>query len=323
MVDDNQVSLAAGKKLLSPFYELFALPSAGKMFETLKHVIPDLILLDIEMPGMNGLSALKLLKENPEYAEIPVIFLTAKWDEDIELEGLRLGATDYVKKPFSALLLRQRVENHLLVACQRRRLEAQSNDMQRYSETLRNMMLRRSAQVASLQSSILAIVAELVEFRDGLTGGHVSRTQNYLSTMIRGIFDAELYAEETALWDMDYLIPSAQLHDVGKIVISDLILNKPGALTHEEFEIMKTHTTKGVEIIEKIEETTGDHNLLTHAKRFAGTHHEKWDGTGYPSGLSGTDIPLEGRIMAIADVYDAIISARAYKPAEPPDDACR
>jgi putative two-component system response regulator len=166
-------------------------------------------------------------------------------------------------------------------------------------------------------------VADLVEFRDKLTGGHINRTELYLKSLINGLIREGIYAEEVNIWDIDLFLHSAQLHDVGKIAISDLILNKPGKLTHEEFGIMKTHVTAGMGAIEKIMQNTNEHAFLQHAFLIAGTHHEKWDGTGYPSGLIGNEIPLEGRLMAIADVYDALISSRPYKEAFPHDEACQ
>ena len=150
-----------------------------------------------------------------------------------------------------------------------------------------------------------------------MTGGHIDRTQRYLDLLVNKMLKLGVYQEEVASWDLTFLIPSAQLHDVGKISISDAILNKPGKLTDEEFEIMKSHVTRGVEAIERIEEETQEHSFLHHAKCFAGYHHEKWDGTGYTCRLAGENIPLQGRLMAIADVYDALISTRPYKPPMP------
>jgi putative two-component system response regulator len=276
------------------------------MFDLLENVTPDLILLDIEMPDMNGYQAIKILKDQPSWQEIPVIFLTSKTDEGSELEGLSLGAIDYVAKPFSAPLLLKRIANHLIN-------ESRKKQLKEFNANLEEMVNQKTAQVFQLQNAVLTTVADLVEFRDDVTGGHVSRTQKYLQILLDKMIADGKYLEVIANWDMDYFLPSAQLHDVGKIAISDNILNKPGKLTPEEFEIMKTHTTIGVEAIKRIEQNAAEHAFLHHAKLIAGTHHEKWDGSGYPQGLSGEDIPLEGRLMAIADVYDALISARPYK----------
>jgi putative two-component system response regulator len=308
LVDDTMANLVIGKNMLKDAYEVYAIPSAAKLFAILEHVTPDLILLDIMMPEMDGYETIRLLKADARWADIPVIFLTSKTDESSELEGLSLGAIDYVTKPFSAPLLLKRIENHLLIAFQRR-------ELQNYNDNLQEMVRKKTEQVVELQNAVLTTVAEMVEFRDNMTGGHVLRTQNYLKILVDKLLEEKVYAEEVAAWDLDFLIPSAQLHDVGKIAISDRILNKPGRLTPEEFEEMKRHTVVGVEAVDKIAKSTAEHAFLVHARIIAGTHHEKWDGSGYPAGLSGADIPLEGRLMAIADVYDALTSSRPYKEA--------
>jgi putative two-component system response regulator len=284
------------------------------MFDLIENISPNMILLDIEMPEMNGYEAIKILKGNPKWADIPVMFLTSKTDERSELEGLTLGAIDYVAKPFSAPLLLKRIETHLLT-------ESQQKQLRDFNNNLEDMVRRKTMQVINLQNAVLNTVADLVEFRDDVTGGHIARTQKYLEFLLKEMILEGVYADEISDWDMDYLLPSAQLHDVGKIAISDLILNKPDKLTPEEFEIMKTHVVVGVQAIQKIEKNAEEHSFLKHARLIAGAHHEKWDGTGYPTGLSGKDIPLEGRLMAIADVYDALISKRPYKRPFSTDDA--
>jgi putative two-component system response regulator len=175
------------------------------------------------------------------------------------------------------------------------------------------MVQQRTRQVVELQNSILNTVTEMVEFRDDVTGGHIERTQNYLKLLVDKLLTEKIYWEEVSSWNLEFLIPSAQLHDVGKIAISDAILNKPGKLSLEEFEIMKRHAAIGETAIEGIMKTNSDNDFLYHAKIFAGTHHEKWDGSGYPRGLKNSIIPLQGRLMAIADVYDALIALRPYK----------
>ncbi|MDR1206010.1 MAG: response regulator [Peptococcaceae bacterium] len=314
LVDDNMANLSMGKNMLKMFYEVYPVPSAEKLFECLARFIPDLILLDIEMPVMDGYDTIKRLKEMEAFADIPVIFLTAKNDEGSELLGLNLGAVDYVSKPFSAPLLLKRIETHLLIAAQKKALKLNNDDLQA-------TVLQKTRQVTGLQNAVLNIVAELVEFRDSITGGHVYRTQKYLQFLIEQLVREDVYTEEISGWDLDFVFSSAQLHDVGKIAISDAILNKPGKLTNEEFETMKTHVLIGVDAIERIEATTAQHEFLHHAKIIASTHHEKWDGSGYPWGLSGKSIPLEGRLMAVADVYDALISERPYKKAFTTDEA--
>ncbi|MDR1662392.1 MAG: response regulator [Azoarcus sp.] len=312
VVDDNVTNLKIARSMLGDRYDTYAMPSGKVLFELLKKVTPDLILLDIEMPEMSGYEAIRKLKADESLRRIPVIFLTSRSDEGSELEGLSLGAIDYVTKPFSAALLLKRIENHLLIA-------AQERNMEDYNKNLSKMVEEKTEQVLNLQFGILNVIAELVEFRDKKTGGHIWRTQQYLNLLVKQMMKDDTYRDEISPWDLRFLIPSAQLHDVGKIAISDSILNKPGKLTEDEFITMKTHVTRGVEAIERIEKETQAHSFLNHAKCFAGYHHEKWDGSGYPNGLSGEDIPLQGRMMAIADVYDALISARPYKDPMPLD----
>ncbi len=307
LVDDNQANLNIGKHMLKGLYEVYALPSAERLFKFLESVIPDLILLDIGMPGLDGFDVIRILKAETRYANIPVIFVTAKTEEMDELEGLALGAVDYVTKPFSAAILLKRIENHLLIESQKARLKKLNDGLM---ETVRE----KTARIADLHSLIISSLAELVEFRDILTGGHISRTQKYVELLIDCMLEYNIYSEELLAWEnMEYVAPSTQLHDLGKIFISDAILNKPGPLTPEEFEIMKTHVVRGVEAIRRLE-AKGEAGLFLHyAEIVAATHHERWDGSGYPAGLKGHDIPLLGRLMAIADVYDALTSHRPYK----------
>jgi putative two-component system response regulator len=272
----------------------------------LEDLRPAIILLDIEMPEMNGYEVIKRLKADKRYADLPVIFLTAKSDSSSELEGLSLGAMDYISKPFSPPLLLKRIELHLL-------LESQKGELIDYNNNLQRMVQEKTKTVLDLQNSVLKTVANLVEHRDEITGGHVERTKEYLAILLDAMVARKLYHEEVNSWDRDFFLQSSQLHDLGKISIRDSILLKPGKLTDEEFTIMKDHAIFGVRIIEEIEKETPVNDFLTYAKILAGTHHEKWNGAGYPYGLKGSDIPLPGRLMAIADVYDALISVRPYK----------
>jgi putative two-component system response regulator len=330
IVDDNIANLRIAKNSLAGFYDVFTVPSAEKMFDLLERNKPELILLDIDMPAMNGYEAIKILKERPETRDILVIFLTGKSDSESELEGLLLGAVDYISKPFMPPLLKKRIELHLTVEEQKRKLENQArvleehqNELRRFNENLQVMVEEKTGKVLELQRAILKTVADLVESRDDITGGHVERTQHGLKVLIEGLEDLGLYREQMEGWDKDLMLQSSQLHDVGKIAIVDSILNKPGRLTPEEFEEIKRHTTIGVRIIERIEANTSESEFLKYAKIFAGTHQEKWDGTGYPNGLAGEEIPIQGRLMAIADVYDALVSDRPYKKAFSHEEAVR
>jgi len=316
MVDDNKTNLSQGKSILSDYYETYPVTSAAKMFELLDNVSVDLILLDVMMPEMDGFEAIKKLKANDKFKNIPVIFLTSKDDKKSELDGFNLGAIDYVSKPFSAPVLLKRIENHLL-------LEKQREELIDWNENLQEKVEENTAKIIRLEGSLLSTIVELVEFRDSNTGGHIHRTQRYLESLIEKMQELGIYEEELKQRDLNVLIPASQLHDVGKIAISDAILNKPGKLSTEEFEIMKRHPTIGVEILEGIRKNVGNSDFLYYASIFAGTHQEKWDGTGYPLRLRGKEIPLEGRLMAIGDVYDALISKRPYKEPIAHEEACK
>jgi putative two-component system response regulator len=301
VVDDNDTNLLISEEALSGQYQVYTLPSAAGMFELLENITPDVIMLDIEMPEMDGFEALKLLKDSASYAPIPVIFLTGRSDAASEALGLELGAVDFITKPFSALVLRNHVKTHL--------------DIDGLIRERTAMLEQRTEKLQLLQTSIVSVLADMVENRDHLTGRHIERTTKYLQILLDAMLERGVYADEIGRWDLEMVISSARLHDVGKIAITDLLLNKHGSLTAEEYETMKTHTTEGERIIEKIIIQSGDEAFLRNARLFAGSHHERWDGKGYPRGLKGAEIPLQGRIMAIADVYDALMSDRPYKTA--------
>jgi len=300
-VDDNHVNLLTAEETLSEHYNVFTLSSASLMFELLNDVIPDLILLDILMPGISGFEALQRLKADKRYSGIPVIFLTGKNDADTEAMGFEMGVVDFISKPFSKPVLLNRIKTQL-------EIEDVIND--------RTTMLQyRTERLQRLQDSMASVLANMVENRDMLTGRHIERTTQYIKILLNTMNENCIYADEIHNWNFELVASSARLHDVGKIVITDLILNKPGSLTAEEYEKMKTHASEGEKIITSIIEDSGDGYFLHNAKLFAGSHHERWDGTGYPRGLKGEGIPLQGRIMAVADVYDALVSERPYKKA--------
>ena len=315
LVDDNITNLTIGKKALSGSYNVFTLNSGETMLEMLENIVPDLILLDIDMPGMNGYEVIKRLKSDEKNADIPVIFLTALDNEEMELEGLSLGAVDYIAKPFSPLRLLKRIEIHLLIEAQKQELVEQKQELIRFNVNLSQLVKERTKTIEELKNAILSIMAELVENRDKITGGHIARTQNYIKVLIEAMKEHEVYKDEMIKLDKELILLSCQLHDVGKIAIKDSILNKPGKLTPEEFQEIKTHAAFGEKAMLKLKEKTMDNAFVEYARIFAVSHHEKWDGSGYPNKLKGEDIPLLGRIMAIADVYDALVADRPYKKA--------
>ena len=292
VVDDNNVNLLSADEALSKNYRVFTMPSAASLFELLEDIKPDLILLDILMPEMDGFDVLKLLRANPKYVDVPVIFLTSRTDTSTESLGFELGAVDFISKPFSRPVLLNRIKAHL---------------------NIEDIIRQRTNNLQRLKNGIVAVLANMVEHRDKYTGSHIEHTTKYIRILLECMQKNGIYSDELSEWNMETVISSVRLHDIGKIVISDMLLNKAGPLSEEEFETMKNHTSKGESIIEDIIFESGDGYFLQHAKLFAGYHHERWDGTGYPHGLKGADIPLQGRVMALIDVYDALISARSYK----------
>jgi len=306
LVDDDMTNLTIGKKALAASYNVFTLNSGAVMFKMLGNLTPDLILLDVNMPGMDGYEAIKKLKADKKTAHIPVIFLTAFNNEEMELQGLSLGAIDYITKPFSAPLLLKRIEMHLLI-------ETQKHELLFFNNNLAQMVGEKTKTVEELKNAILSTMAELVEYKDKITGVHILRTQLYIKALLDAMKNNNVYEDEVSGMDEVLILQSCQLHDVGKIAIRDSILLKPDDLTPEEFEEIKAHTTFGETVIQKLKEKTKDSDFAEYARIFAITHHERWDGKGYPNGLKGENIPLLGRMMAIADVYDALVTGRPYK----------
>jgi len=239
------------------------------------------------------------LKNNNTQADIPVIFLTSMTDAAVEVRGFQLGVIDFITKPFSAPVLLNRIKTHL--------------DIDELIRERTSQLKQKTVELQNLQNAIIFSFADMVESRDKGTGGHVERTTMYIRILLNAMLDKGVYIDEICDFDFELFVSSARLHDVGKIAISDIILNKEGKLTEDEFAVMKTHTIEGEHIIDQMASRTVAVEFLSNAKLFAGYHHERWDGGGYPHGLKGSNIPLQGRIMAIADVYDALTSIRPYK----------
>lgn len=268
---------------------------------------PDLILLDIMMPEMDGYEVCRRLKENPKTESIPVIFLTAKSQDEDETKGFEFGAVDYITKPISPAILMARVQTHLALKQARTFLEEQ-NDI------LEEQVKERTKQLEGLQDALIISMASLAETRDNETGHHIRRTQHYILELAKELSTHPKFAPHLPAKDIELIYKTAPLHDIGKVGVPDRILLKPGKLTPEEFEEMKRHTTYGRDTLDAAEKTLGSEvDFLRIARDIAYYHHEKWDGSGYPTGLAGEDIPVCARLMAIVDVYDALISRRPYK----------
>ncbi len=276
---------------------------------------PDLILLDIMMPEMDGYEVCRELKADPQTRNIPVIFLTAKTETEDEEMGFRLGAVDYVTKPISPPIVLSRVKAHLA-------LKSSSDFLRDKNAYLEQEVARRTEETRALQDATILMMASLAETRDNETGNHILRTQYYVKALAERLKTHPRFAAFLTEPIIEVLFKSAPLHDIGKVGIPDRILLKPGRFEPHEFEVMKTHTTLGRVAIEQAERRLGRSvPFLNFAKEIAYSHQEKWDGSGYPEGLAGDAIPISARLMAVADVYDALISRRVYKPAMPHEKA--
>jgi len=268
---------------------------------------PDLILLDIMMPDMDGYEVCQRLKADPKARDIRVIFLTAKAEVEDERRGFELGAVDYITKPISPPILQERVKTQLA-------LKASSDFLRDKSAYLEQEVARRTAEVMAIQDVTILAMASLAETRDTDTGNHLRRTQHYVRALAQQLQSHPRFARYLTDANITMLFKSAPLHDIGKVGIPDRILLKPGPFEPDEFEIMKHHTTLGFDAIEHAEKALGiTVDFLRTAKEIALSHQEKWDGSGYPQGLVGDAIPISARLMALADVYDALISRRVYK----------
>ena len=308
VVDDTPDNLALLQLLLRDLYKVKGANNGerGLKIAASDHP-PDLILLDIMMPGIDGYEVCRRLKADPATRDIPVIFLTAKAEVEDEQRGFELGAVDYITKPISPPIVLARVKTHLM-------LKATADFLRDKNVFLEQEVARRTREIMAIQDVTILALTSLAETRDNETGNHIRRTQNYVRALARKLSTHPRFAAFLTLQNIELLYKSAPLHDIGKVGIPDRILLKPGKLTPEEFEIMKTHTTLGRDAIAHAEQQLGvDVSFLTFAKEIAYCHQEKWDGTGYPQGLRGDAIPISARLMAVADVYDALISRRVYK----------
>jgi len=316
VVDDTPDNLTLITNLLKDRYRTKIATNGEKALKVaVTGTPPDLVLLDIMMPVMDGYEACRRLKADRKTSGIPVIFLTAKAEEADETLGFEAGAVDYITKPISPPILLARVETHL-------QLKAVRDFLVDKAVFLEEEVLKRTREVQTIQDVTIVAMASLAETRDNETGNHIRRTQNYVRVLAKQMQTHPRFRDVLTDETIELLYKSAPLHDIGKVGIPDRILLKPGKLTPEEFEIMKTHTTLGRDAILAAEARLDVSNsFLSLAREIAYSHQEKWDGSGYPEGLSGDDIPVSARLMAVADVYDALISRRVYKAPLSHDDA--
>jgi putative two-component system response regulator len=318
IVDDERVNVDLMVDLLKPHYRtLVATNGEQALKRAAGEPRPDILLLDVMMPGMDGYEVCRRLKAEPATQPIPVIFVTAMSEVGDEMKGFALGAVDYITKPISPPIVEARVKAHLENKHARDFIEDRNR-------VLQGMVIERTRELAATQDATILSMATLAETRDPETGHHLQRTQGYVRALAVRLQSHPRYRAELDDHAVELLFKSAPLHDIGKVGVPDSILRKPGKLDADEWVEMKRHVMYGYEAIVATEKLLSEAGLssaaasfLRYAREIARSHHEKWDGSGYPDGLAAEDIPLSARLMALADVYDALRSQRVYKPAYP------
>lgn len=307
VVDDTPTNIDVLVETLGDTYEVMVAIDGPSALEILQDTLPDLILLDVMMPGMSGFDVLERLRADVRTSSIPVILVTALSDIESKIKGFSFGAVDYLIKPFEIEEVKLRVKNHLTLALTQKELKE-------LNATLEEKVRERTLHIKLTQETTIEALSSLAEYRDPETGAHIIRTKHYIKAMVEAFRSRKKYLDILTDNYVEHLILSAPLHDIGKVAIPDTILNKPDRLTPEEFEEMKRHTVAGYQLFKKAEKRLGHKSFLNIAAELAYTHHEKWNGTGYPRGLKAEEIPFSGRLMALADVYDALLNKRVYKP---------
>jgi putative two-component system response regulator len=307
VVDDTPANLTLLANLLKEQYRIKVANNGIKALELAAAAPPDLVLLDIMMPEMGGYEVCRRLKLDEATRKVPVIFLTAKTEVEDEELGFSVGAVDFIHKPISPPIVAARVKIHL-------EIKSWHDFLQDQNAWLQQQVEKRLSEINHMQDASICVMVSLAEFRDESTGNHIRRTQECVRMLALELAKLPHYSELLTPSYIELMSKSAPLHDVGKIAIPDHILLKPGKHTPEEFDIMKTHAQRGYDMLKRAGDHMGEQGeFLTLAMEIAGCHHEKWDGSGYPNGLVGDSIPLSARLMAVADVFDALLARRPYK----------
>jgi len=314
IVDDERFYINILVELLKDKYKLYIAKSGEQALKRLSDNPPDLILLDIMMPDMDGYQTCKKIKQNLEWNDIPIIFLTGKTDQESEEKAFEYGAVDFINKPIASATVLARIKTHLALLNSRQTLEQQN-------KLLEDKISERTKEIELTQDAAIYSLSMLAEARDQETGEHIQRTQKFVKALAKQLQLQPKFSEVLDDKTIELLFKSAPLHDIGKIAVPDHILQKPGPLTAEEMVEMQKHTLYGGDAIKNAEKLSGSTSFLKFAREIAYSHQEKWDGSGYPEGIKEQQIPLSARIMAIADVYDALVNKRVYKPAFSHQDA--
>ena len=306
VVDDTKSNIDLLVTSLGDDYDVSVALEGRVALEIADSEPPDLVLLDVMMPGMDGFEVCRELKDREHTKNSPVIFLSALSEPSSKTKGFALGAVDYIQKPFDILEMKARVRTHLLLRHTTFELESQN-------VKLEEMVVDRTREITLTQDATIMCLANLAEHRDPETGAHINRTKKYIEVLALKLSSCSKFRDFLDDKTKELIVKSAPLHDIGKVGVPDHILTKPGSLTPEEDAIMQMHTQYGHDTILSAEKMLGSNSFLRFAREIAYTHHEKWDGTGYPRGLKGDSIPFVGRLMALVDVYDALVSKRVYK----------
>ena len=322
IIDDSLSNIELLGTILGETYRISFASSGAEGLELATRFPTDLILLDVIMPGIDGHEVCRRLKANPQTNDIPVIFLTSLESAADEEYGLSLGAEDFIHKPISPPVVLARVRNHLLLANNKRQLKRHNEELEHLVAERTKEVAYRDQQLIAAQASTITAFCSLAEARDNETGNHIRRTQNYIRVLAEALRFHPRFRQSLDAETIQLLFKSAPMHDVGKVAIPDSILLKPGRLSPEEWEVMKQHCAAGHNAIASAARELGgnDGTFLGYAAEIAYYHHERWNGKGYPCGLKGDAIPFSARLMAVADVYDALVSERVYKPAYPHDE---
>ena len=330
IVDDSATELILVQKALEGDYRVITEQGGKQAFEYLlkASIKPSLILLDIDMPVLNGFDVFSRLVANPSWKDIPVIFVTGNQDISTELEAYSLGAVDFIRKPYVAEILRKKVGLHIGILESKRKLLGRNSTLQDFNEQLQDYndkleekTTQQTQCLQRLEYFIIGIIADLITKKDGYSGMHCKRVSKYMEILMRQMVGMKMI--QIPPEDVELILMASQLHDMGKIGVPDVILEKVGKYTQEEFDIMKNHTVYAADSIQKFAYLLPGSNFISYTYQMARSHHEQWCGKGYPDGLSGTAIPQLARILSVADVYDALVSERTYKKKFTHEQACQ
>ena len=304
IVDDIEINRMILREILENDYRIIEASNGAETFKMLyeDNAFPTIVLLDIMMPDIDGFQVLERMKSDSKTKNIPVLFITAADSDETESRGLTAGAADYITKPFNFDVVKARVDIHVNLA--------------RYQHGLERLVEIKAAEVTRTYEQTLEVLATIIEYRSLESGAHIKRTTLLTEALVTKMLSSSRFRPVLMAENIHSLIKASALHDIGKISISDSILLKPSKLTTDEFEVIKTHTSVGNDIIDSIAATLPDSNMyLKYAKDICHFHHERWDGNGYPRRLEGDEIPIAARIVSVVDVYDALVSQRCYKEA--------